>query len=136
MSDIHILLIDDDEIVHEAMNRVLEDKGLSNPLLTAKNGEQGLEVLRDPEGPVAKGHQLLIILDLNMPKMDGHEFLKELRADPKFKELKVFILTTSHAPDDMGKAYDQEVLGYIVKDELFESLEKALAVLDESWYFE
>jgi len=136
MSDVHILLIDDDIIVHEAMERVLEDKGLNNPLLTAKNGEEGLKVLRDPDGPVAKELPVFIILDLNMPRMDGHEFLKELRSDPALSKLKVFIITTSDAPDDMGKAYDKEVLGYIVKDDLSKSLEKALGVLDHSWYFE
>jgi len=136
MSNVHILLIDDDIIVHEAMERVLQEKNLSNPLLTAKNGEEGLNILRSSKGPIGKGLPVLILLDLNMPKMDGHEFLAELRKDPKLKSLPVFILTTSSTPSDMGLAYEQEVIGYIVKDELTESLAKALPVLDQDWRFE
>ena len=135
-NDVHILLIDDDIIVHKALNRVLKEKDMGNPLLTAKNGEEGLEILKDPRGPVASGLPLLIILDLSMPKMDGHEFLKEMRSDPKLNSLPVFILTTSKTPRDMGQAYDMAVIGYIIKEELSESLEKALTVLEQEWRFE
>ncbi|MCH8323284.1 MAG: response regulator, partial [Proteobacteria bacterium] len=136
VKDIHILLIDDDKIVHKAMRRILEEKSMVNPLLTAKNGEEGLSILKSPDGPWARGLPLLVILDLNMPKMDGHEFLKEMRGDPKLNNIPVFILTTSKAPRDLGDAYDMAVIGYVIKEELSESLEKALTVLEQTWRFE
>jgi len=135
IKDIHILLIDDDKIVHKAMRRVLEEKSIANPLLTAKNGEEGLAMLKSPDGPRARGKPLLIILDLNMPRMDGLEFLKELMGSPKLKDIPVFVLTTSKAPTDLGKAFDLGAMGYLVKDELSESFEKVLEVLKQTWRF-
>jgi len=135
-NSVHILLIDDDIIVHKALKRVLKEKEMGNPLLTAKNGEEGLEALKDPKGPAANGLPILIILDLSMPKMDGHEFLKKMRSDPKLNSLPVFILTTSKTPRDMGQAYDMGVIGYIIKEDLSESLEKALTVLEQEWRFD
>jgi len=133
--EIHILLVDDDEIVHKAIRRVLAEKGLPNPLLTAKNGEEGMSILCSPDGPISRGVPVLVILDINMPKMNGHEFLKELRANPRVKDVPVFVITTSEAHRDLTDAYVQDVIGYVIKDDLAESLEKALEVLKQGWRF-
>lgn len=78
---------------------------------------------------------MLVILDLNMPKMGGHEFLKELRGDPKLNNTPVFILTTSKAPKDMGDSFDLAVIGYVIKEDLSESIKKALTALEQTWQF-
>lgn len=133
--DIHILLIDDDTIIHKGIRRVLIKNNMENPLLIAKNGEEGLAVLKSSDGPLARGKPLFIILDLNMPKMGGHEFLAELRNSPKTRNIPVFVLTTSKIPNDFERTFELGVMGFLVKEELSKSFEKVLKTLKQTWRF-
>ena len=108
-------VVDDDEVDRETIQRRVEDMGLPNPIRMARNGEEALAVLRGQDGHNPISGPYLIFLDLNMPRMNGIEFLREMRADPDLHRSIVFVLTTSNAEADRIAAYDAHVAGYILK---------------------
>ncbi len=108
-------VVDDDEVDRETIQRSVEDLGLTNPVRTATNGEEALAILRGENGNSPLEGPYLILLDLNMPRMNGIEFLQEMRADPQLHRSIVFVLTTSNAEADRIAAYDSHVAGYILK---------------------
>ncbi len=117
-SSFSILLIDDDDVAIEAAKRNLAKHHVNFPIFTATNGKAGLAALRGqgPDGPLPK--QLVVLLDLNMPIMDGFEFLQVLRTDPELKSRVVFALTTSDSEIDRMRAYESQIAGYMVKSSL------------------
>ncbi|ASJ76739.1 response regulator [Granulosicoccus antarcticus] len=127
---VHFLVVDDDEICIMAIKRAMKKLGIANPMSSANNGIEALEILNgalDPDAPLPR---YVLLLDLSMPKMGGLELLEKLRADPLLKKLVVFVLTTSDAPKDITAAYEKNIAGYIVKDNLSETISKALSMLD------
>ena len=112
---IHLLHIDDDNIDRMVVQRVLKKIPSISTHLQAPNGEDALDMLRGANGKTINPFPNVILLDINMPKMNGIEFLKELRADDNLKHLPVFILTTSNDENDRMKAYQYNVAGYILK---------------------
>jgi CheY-like chemotaxis protein len=112
------LLVDDDDIDREVVKRAFEKHQIANPIVTAEDGEQALAVLRAPvsEGGIRRPY--LILLDLNMPRMGGLEFLEALRGDEVLHDSIVFVLTTSDADRDKRAAYDHHAAGYLVKSNL------------------
>jgi CheY-like chemotaxis protein len=136
MSDIgsNILLVDDDDVDIMTLQRAFKRNNISNPLFIAMNGFQALDLLRGTNGkekitPAPR----IILLDLNMPKMGGLEFLKEMRNDPEIKNISVFVLTTSNDDKDKVEAYNYNVAGYIVKPITFEAFVTAIGVLNSFW---
>ncbi len=127
---VHFLVVDDDEICIMAVRRAMKKLCLVNPVSTADNGIQALEILRDSIGPSLPLPRYVVLLDLSMPKMGGLEFLDELRADPVLKKLVVFVLTTSDSPRDIAAAYEKNIAGYIVKEDLHETLSMMLSMLN------
>lgn len=113
-----ILLIDDDSIDRRAIISAFKSAKISNPIIEVKHGEEGLEVLRGENGRTQLAQPYIILLDINMPVMDGHEFLKEVRADPKLEDSVIFVLTTSDSDEDKCKAYKQHIAGYLLKDHI------------------
>lgn len=111
-----ILLIEDDDVAAEAVERRLLKNGIELPLVHAGNGVVALELLRN--SPRLRNVPIIILLDLNMPRMNGFEFLRELKADPTLSTLVVFVLTTSDAPADRVRAYGEGIAGYLVKSEV------------------
>lgn len=87
----------------------------------------------DGKSPVIPPHRRLILLDLNMPKMGGIEFLKKLRADPKLKSIPVVVLTTSNQDQDRVEAYQLNVAGYLLKPLTFSGFLEAMATLNKYW---
>ena len=83
--------------------------------------------------PVIPLERRLVLLDINMPKMNGIEFLRELRADPQLKPIPVIILTTSNEDRDKVEAYNLNVAGYILKAVTFSSFVEAVATLNKYW---
>lgn len=128
----HILLVEDDEVDVMNVQRAFRKNNMVNPLVVANNGVEALRILRET---IAKGNSFfkVVILDLNMPKMGGIEFLKEVRADPVLKPLSVFVMTTSNEARDRIAAYDLNIAGYIVKPLSFDSFVHAIAVLKHYW---
>lgn len=112
----NILLVEDDEVDVLAVKRGFVHYQIDNPLHVARDGIQALEMLRGTNGVKAIPRPLLILLDLNTPRMNGLQFLTELRSDPDLCDHVVFVLTTSNSSSDRAAAYQKNVAGYIVKD--------------------
>lgn len=113
---IHVLLIEDDEIDIQSVQRSLSKANLPVKLFVAHDGVEALELLHGGKStkklsPIPE----LIILDINMPKMNGIEFLNKLRADPQLNKINVLILTTSNSQQDKVAALNLNVSGYITK---------------------
>jgi CheY-like chemotaxis protein len=127
---LNILLLEDDEVDVMNVQRAFKRNNILNPLWVATNGIEGLALLRGNEMP--RDHRL-ILLDLNMPKMNGIEFLRELRADPNLRSLPVVVLTTSRDERDRVEAYDLNVAGYLVKPVSFTDFADLMAALNKYW---
>ncbi len=106
-----ILLVEDDKVDAMTVKRALREINVTNQLTTVNDGEQALEYLRnsDNEQPA------IILLDLNMPKMNGIELLKNMKADPKLRSIPVVVLTTSRADQDRLESFSLSVAGYMLK---------------------
>jgi CheY-like chemotaxis protein len=127
---LNILLVEDDEVDVMNVRRAFQKNNILNPLFVAGNGIEALEILRSDKFP--KDHRL-VLLDLNMPKMNGIEFLKEVRADPQLRSLPVVVLTTSRDERDRVEAYDLNVGGYLVKPVSFPDFADLMAALNKYW---
>ncbi len=119
-----ILLIEDDRVDVMTVQRALSRYQIKNPLQVARTATDALAMLRG--AGVKKIHPQLILLDLNLPKMSGIEFLRELRADPELQDMTVIVLTSSNEPNDREAAFKYEVEDYLVKPHSFD--EFALAI--------
>ncbi|WP_035644338.1 response regulator [Flavobacterium sp. ASV13] len=108
----NILLIEDDELDTISVERSLKKLEIKYILHTAYNGLEALQMLKNTENPLVPD---VILLDINMPKMNGIEFLKILRTDENLKDLKVFIMTTSSESSDRITAEKLGISGYIIK---------------------
>lgn len=131
--EVSVLLVDDDDVDVMAVKRAFRKAKIANPLYVARDGVEGLAMLRGQEGHETVPRPYIIILDLNMPRMDGFEFLGELRKDPKHHNAVVFVLTTSQADEDRAASYDMNVAGYIVKSDVGEGFLSVTNLLDSYW---
>lgn len=127
---ISMLLIEDDTVDIQDIKRIFQKNKLVNPLHIARNGLEALNMLAGKQGenkldPTPK----IIILDINMPKMNGIEFLKVLRADPALASILVFVLTSSDEDKDKMAAYNLKVAGYIIKPIQFTEFIAAVSTL-------
>ena len=127
---LNILLVEDDQLDVMNVQRAFKKNNVLNPLYVAGNGVEALEMLR---GNTVPKERRLILLDLNMPKMGGIEFLKELRADPELRHTTVVVLTTSDEERDKVKAYDLNVAGYILKPVTLAAFIEIMATLNKYW---
>lgn len=133
-ASIHFLLVEDDEVDIMDIQRTFAKNKILNPLHIAKNGLEALNMLYGRNGvekldPTPK----IILLDINMPKMNGLEFLKELRSDPEMTTKLVFVLTSSDDDSDKRAAYGLHVAGYIIKPLEFTKFVSVIAVLNLYW---
>jgi CheY-like chemotaxis protein len=129
---IHILLVEDDDIDIMNVKRAFKKNNVQNPLTVAEDGLKALELLKSLKAnnePVPK----IILLDLNMPRMGGIEFLTELRKDEELKDISVFVMTTSSEETDIVDAYRLNVAGYIVKPLSIEQFINAVSTLNNYW---
>lgn len=131
----HVLLVEDDEIDVMNVQRAFKKNKISNPLYVAGNGLEALAMLRGEVGdlPPDKDVRRIVLLDLNMPKMNGIEFLRELRADPDLQTTVVIVLTTSDQERDRVDAYKLNVAGYILKPVTFSNFVDVMATLNHYW---
>lgn len=127
---LNLVLIEDDDIDVMNVRRALERAHVTNPVFVAHNGIEGLELLR---GNTVPKDRRLVLLDLNMPKMNGIEFLRELRKDPALKSTPVVVLTTSDDDRDKVQAYDLNVAGYLLKPVTFVNFVDVMAALNKYW---
>ena len=127
---VNILLVEDDRVDVMNVRRAFEKSRITIPLHTVRDGEEALEALRS--GTVPR-ERLMILLDLNMPRMNGIEFLRELRSDPDLRHLPVVVLTTSDDERDRLDAWELNVAGYIVKPVTFLSFVEAMNTVNRYW---
>ena len=132
-NDAVILLVEDDRVDIMTVQRALKKVDVSNPLYVARTGIEALGMLRGDGLPRIEPTPSLILLDLNLPKMGGIEFLKELRSDPVLKSLQVIVLTSSNEPGDRAAAYKYEVEDYIVKPHSFDEFSNAMSLILADW---
>jgi CheY-like chemotaxis protein len=127
---LNIMLVEDDEVDVMNVERAFKKNNIDYPLHYASNGREALEMLRTGAVP---DERRLVLLDLNMPKMNGIEFLRELRADPDLKSTVVVVLTTSSEERDKVDAYELNVAGYILKPVTFGNFVDVISRLDAYW---
>src|ERR1700722_9344510 len=128
-----ILLVDDDKIDAMAVRRSFRDLHIANPVIEARNGIEALDCLRGENGSARVPSPCLVLLDLNMPRMGGIEFLDELRRDPLLHRTLVFVMTTSAAEEDRMRAYDKNVAGYVLKHRVGQSFLDSISMLEHYW---
>lgn len=113
--DLTILLVEDDDVAAESVVRSLNNAGCKSPVVWAEDGGIALQALRGKDAARPVPRPRIVLLDLNMPRVDGFEFLQQLRADPALSDDVVFVLTTSDADTDRTRAYQENSAGYMVK---------------------
>jgi CheY-like chemotaxis protein len=127
---LNILLVEDDQVDVMNVRRAFERNRIANPLFVAGDGLEALEMLRNGRVPDSRR---IVLLDLNMPRMSGIEFLRELRRDPVLMHTPVVILTTSNDDRDKIEAYNLNVAGYLVKPVTFINFVELMAALNKYW---
>jgi CheY-like chemotaxis protein len=130
---VQLLHVEDDDLCLMGLNRAFKAAKITNPVSFAHDGIEALEMLRGTNGRPRVPRPFIILLDLNMPRMDGMEFLRELRKDEELKKTIVFIMTTSDANEDKVKAYNLGVAGYILKSNPANAFLEATALLGTYW---
>lgn len=127
---LNILLVEDDEVDVMNVKRAFTKSHIVNPLYVAGDGLEAMEMLRSGELPSGRR---LVLLDLNMPRMNGIEFLRELRKDPDLSSTSVVVLTTSSNEKDKIEAYNLNVSGYLLKPVTFENFCELMVALNKYW---
>lgn len=127
---LNIVLIEDDDGDAKAIRRAFDRARVANPIIRARDGIEALELLRSDK--VEPPYVLLV--DINMPRMNGHEFVTALRADKALRRVIVFMLSTSRSMADVNTAYDNNVAGYILKDEAGSDFLQMINMLDDFWH--
>ena len=110
-ADAPILLVEDDVVDVLTVKRAMRELKITNSLLVAGNGEEALEILKNPDTPIPA----LILLDINMPRMNGIEFLEHAKSDAQLRTIPVVMLTTSEADRDRVESFKLGVAGYMLK---------------------
>lgn len=132
-----ILLVEDSEDDYEATSRAFQKTNLKNPIVWVSSGEEALRYLYH-EGPFAGEQDSerpgLILLDLNMPGMDGRRVLRKIKEDPQLRSIPVVVLTTSSDERDIRNSYADGASTYIQKPVSFEGLIEAIRSLKEYWF--
>jgi CheY-like chemotaxis protein len=126
----HILLVEDDDVDAEVVIRAFRRKQISNPFTIVSNGIEALNVLRGEGGQPRLPRPFVILLDINMPRMNGLEFLHALRQDPELRRSIVFMLTTSNSDEDKVAAYNEQIAGYLLKSNAGEDFMNVIRLLD------
>jgi len=124
-----ILLVEDDTVDQLTVKRALRDINITNPLKITNNGEEALEYLRNEKNEIPG----IILLDLNMPKMNGVEFLKIAKNDSRIKRIPVIVLTTSKEDRDRINTFDLGVAGYMVKPVAYMQFVEVIRTINLYW---
>lgn len=137
VNPITILLADDDADDRMLTKEALEESRLANRLIFVDDGEQLMDYLNRRgqwADPLKSPRPGLILLDLNMPRKDGREALREIKADERFRRIPIVVLTTSKAEEDIYRSYDLGVSSFITKPVTFEGLVAVMRTLGKYWF--
>jgi len=124
-----ILLIEDDDVDVMTVKRALKDLKVKNQLVPIGDGEEAIDYLKKESGM----KPCIVLLDLNMPKMDGAEFLKIVKADKTLKKIPVVILTTSNSDRDVIESFELGAAGYMVKSVDYKKFVETIKAIDTYW---
>ena len=124
-----ILLVEDNQVDVMSVKRALKELKLANPLAIAGDGQQALDYLRDPEND----HPCIILLDLQMPRMDGIEFLQVIKEDDLLKSIPVVVLSTSAEDRDKLASFKLSVAGYMIKSVDYNQFVKVIKTIHLYW---
>lgn len=124
-----VLLLEDSELEIRKVERAFNKLGFENKLISKTNGKEGFKWLRENQEHLPG----IILLDLNMPVMDGFEFLEEVKQDPLFKKIPVVIMTTSRHPSDKLKGFERQAAGYMVKPVRYSDFLEMLSKIKHYW---
>ncbi len=127
--EVTLLVVDDDDIDAIALERALRKLRLLNTVHRARDGQEALNLLRTGVIP----SPYIILLDLNMPRMNGLEFLQVLRTDPTLTHAVVFVLTTSKSDEDLVAAYRKHVAGYVLKQHMDRDFLEVIGLIEHYW---
>ncbi len=127
-----LVLVEDDDVDAMSVVRAFRKVRIANPVCRVKDGVEALSILRDPAGPL-KETPFVLLVDINMPRMNGIELLQKIREDPNLKQTVAFMFTTSKREEDKFAAYNLNVAGYILKDRSGEDFLKMISLLDHYW---
>lgn len=133
---ITILMADDDADDRMMTREAFQESRVANDLHFVEDGEELMDYLKRRgkfSDPALSPRPGLILLDLNMPRKDGREALAEIKADPSLKQIRVIVLTTSKAEEDIFRSYDLSAASYITKPVTFESLVEVIKALGKYW---
>ena len=125
-----ILLVEDDEVDVMTVRRAFAKANITNKIFVASDGVEALAMLRSDQLP---SQRRLVLLDINMPRMNGIEMLRELRKDPALATLTVVVLTTSNEDRDRVEAYQLNVAGYLLKPVTFSEFAEVMVTLNKYW---
>jgi CheY-like chemotaxis protein len=132
---LNIVLVEDDDADAKAVQRAFQKSAVECQILRARDGIEALAILRNKEDHAGLQRPYLLIVDLNMPRMDGIEFIRAIRLDPGLKHSIVFVLSTSGRPEDVNAAYDLHVAGYIAKATASTDYSGLVKMLSHYWRF-
>ncbi len=124
-----ILLVEDDSVDVMTVKRALKDLEVASELVSTGDGEEALAYLKEEENPKPS----VILLDLNMPKMNGTEFLKIVKVDERLKKIPVIVLTTSNSEQDIAKSFELGAAGYMVKSVDYKKFMEIIKTIDSYW---
>ena len=124
-----VLLVEDDSVDALTVKRSLSDLGAKTPIVHCVNGEEALEYLRNTDNEMP----CIVLLDLNMPKMNGIEFLKIIKADEKLKQIPIIVLTTSKEDCDVVESFELSVAGYMIKPVDYKQFLESMRTLHSYW---
>ena len=130
---VRILLVEDDSIDVKAFQRAMTKLKISNPVTISRDGVEAWEHLQDCVASGGDDTPSLVILDINMPRMNGLELLTKIRASKNLRHLIVFVLTTSNDEKDKFEAFNMNVAGYMLKSDMGNSFIRAVELIDSYW---
>lgn len=127
------LVVEDDKVDFMNFERTLKTLKIRNPIVRAEDGVFALNLLRGDNGTEKISGEVMVFLDINLPRMGGLDFLKELRADETLKSTMVYVMTTSESNEDLVNTAKFDIAGYIVKSDAEGGLREALDEVDFYW---
>jgi CheY-like chemotaxis protein len=125
-----ILLVDDDDVAVEAVQRSMRKAQIPMHIVVAEDGQVAYEILKGKHPTKTINTPMIVLLDINMPRMNGFEFLDLIREDERLKPTIIFMLTTSGSDADRAKAYNKNIAGYMVKDSVGEHFKNLFTLLE------
>lgn len=127
--EVTLLLIEDDDVDAMSITRAFKKMHIGNNIIRANDGLEGLELLRSGAVP----SPYIILLDLQMPRLNGFEFLEAIREDPELAQSTVFVLTTSKSDEDITASYKKNIAGYFIKEQVGEGFLDIVKMLKGYW---